>query len=102
MKDALPISMKDLKSTTMGCPDYNASVKIDQDNYTVLDNGYIQCYVALYNSGSITINDLKVFMFAEHFTENTGAGGCAVIPVAKGDVVTFSGTFKQRNFIPCK
>ena len=109
MINALPISMKDLddrlvtiQNSITGRPDYSKPTAISGKTYTVPDNGYIQCYVALYKSGEIKINNLVVFKFYECFTENSGDGGCAVIPVSKGDVLTISGTYTQLNFLPYK
>lgn len=102
MKDALPISMRDL--SVVGYPDYAKAelITITKDpGYIVTKNGWICAYV----KGGVDIYVSGV-MVAESLTfANTAIGQVAMFPVSKGDVVTCTASSLSGDhvkFIPCK
>lgn len=94
MNDSLTTTSNQLKNSIM-VPNYSEAIQITSSPYTAPSNGFFTAFGA--DDGSVSISIGK---FAK--TLSNGAGNTTLaLPVAKGDVITFTQT-EGAWFIPCK
>lgn len=77
-------------------PDYSKTVSVSS-GFTASSNGYLYVYGGHYGTVTVKVNENQI-AFASGAHEDDKGGGVNVA-IAKGDVVTFSGT---GTFFPCK
>ena len=107
MKDALPISLRDLSNKTIGWPDYSNAVSISisrTTGYTVPANGWISANCSG-GSASTTkvmyVNGIPVAQ-SKTYSDDWMYAQFTMFPVSKGDEVTVSYSDSPGYFIPCK
>ena len=86
-------------------PDFNNFIHITSSGFVCPNNGWINIYRGIYNYGMrLYINNILVSTAWLYWdcAYNRDEQNYNIVPVSKGDVITFSGGNNGVYFTPCK